>query len=233
MDDGAEAAYQIDRHVDEDWTAVAFTDIDGDRRADVVFRRTRDGETDVAVWLLDGAAIREGLLTTLEGEFEECFVGNFDTDVGGEMLLRRLNSGEAGAIYVAEFNGAALGTPARIRFMSGEVAPIVSPEFVIAGVADTDGDGIDDVLWRGPNGSVEHWRMHERGIERYSVIWSATSNYWSIAAFPDLDGDGQRGILFRGRAGETWRWELKGTEIHESGPLRGVEPAWRTPNLPR
>jgi hypothetical protein len=75
--------------------------------------------------------------------------------------------------------------------------------------------------------------MHERGIERYSVIWSATSNYWSIAAFPDLDGDGQRGILFRGRAGETWRWELKGTEIHESGPLRGVEPAWRTPNLPR
>lgn len=233
MDDGAEAAYQIDRHVDEDWTAVAFTDIDGDRRADVVFRRTRDGETDVAVWLLDGAAIREGLLTTLEGEFEECFVGNFDTDVGGEMLLRRLNSGEAGAIYVAEFNGAALGTPARIRFMSGEVAPIVSPEFVIAGVADTDGDGIDDVLWRGPTGSVEHWRMHERGIERYSVIWSATSNYWSIAAFPDLDGDGQRGILFRGRAGETWRWELKGTEIHESGPLRGVEPAWRTPNLPR
>jgi hypothetical protein len=233
MDDGAEEVWTFDRFVDSEWTAVAFTDLDGDRRADVVFRRTRDGQTDIAVWQIEDGAIREGVLTTIDGAFEECFVGNFDTDVGAEMLLRRLNSGEAGAVYIAEFNGASLGQPARVRFMSGEVAPLVSPAFTIAGVADSDGDGIDDVIWRGPNGSVEHWRMHERDIERHAVIWDATSNYWEIASFPDLDGDGRRGVLFRGRAGETWTWELGGTEILSSGPLRGVEPQWRTPLLQR
>ena len=233
MDDGAEDVFGFDRFVDEEWTAVAFTDVDGDRRADVVFRRTRDGETDIAVWQLDGGVIRQGVLNTLEGAFEECFVGNFDTDTGAEMLLRRLNSGEAGAIYIASFEGTSLGAPERVRFMSGEVAPIVSPVFAVAGVADTDGDGIDDVVWRGPNGSVEHWRMHERGIERYSVIWDATSNYWEVTGFPDLDGDGRRGVLFRGRSGETWSWELNGTEILSSSPLRGVEPQWRTALLQR
>jgi hypothetical protein len=232
-DDGVEEVYRFDRPVDQEWTAVAFTDVDGDRRADVVFRRTRDGGTDIAVWRLDGGTLVQGVLNTLEGEFEECFVGNFDTDTSAEILLRRLNSGEAGAVYIASFDGASLDAAERIRFSSGELAPIVSPVFVISGVADTDGDGIDDVIWRGPNGSVEHWRMHERGIERYSVIWSATSGYWQITAFPDLDGDGRRGVLFRGRAGETWSWELNGTEILSSSPLREVEPQWSTALLQR
>jgi hypothetical protein len=131
-------------------------------------------------------------------------------------------------VYVAKFAGPELAVPERIRFTTGEVAPVVSLAWSIVGLADTDGDGVDDVIWRGPNGSVEHWRMQDRAILRYGMIWESTGEYWSIAAFPDFSGTGRRGVLFRGGAGETWKWDLDGTDIIDSRPLRTVDPAWRT-----
>ena len=60
----------IDRFVGPEWIPVAFTDVDGDSKADVVFRSTGNGQTTVAVWLMDGASIRAGQVTVLAGEFE-------------------------------------------------------------------------------------------------------------------------------------------------------------------
>lgn len=220
---------EIDRHVGPDWTPVAFTDVDGDRLADVVFRRTDEEVTEIAVWLMDGATIRAGVLTVVDGGFDQVFVGNFDDDIDSEVLLRRINSGEAGAVYTATFAGGVLSQPERIRFTDGTVAAAVSPRFTIAGVADTDGDGVDDVIWRGPHGSVEHWRIHERAIAGHTVISDRTGNSWSIAELPDTNGDGKHGILFRHRDGATWKWELDGTEVIESGAMRGVDDGWRTP----
>lgn len=228
--DGADGeAVEIDRHVGRDWTPVAFTDVDGDRLADVVFRRTHAGSTEIAVWIMDGATIREGVLTVLDGSFDQVFVGNFDDDIDSEVLLRRLNSGEAGAVYTATFASGGLSTPERIRFAAGTLAPTVSPQYAILGTADTDGDGVDDVLWRGPNGSVEHWKMHELGIVGHTVISDRTGKSWSVVELPDTDGDGRHGVLFRHFDGSVWKWELDGTAIVESGPLRGVSPDWRTP----
>jgi len=227
LDDGIASVTEVERHVGGEYVPVHFGDIDGDRRADVVFRRTVDGQTEVAVWLLDGATIRDEALTVLEGGFDELFVGNFDADAGSEAILRSLHGSTAGAISTASFSGATISAPEPIRMAGGEVAPVVSTDWMIDGTADTDGDGTDDVIWRGPNGSVEHWRVRERAVERHTVIWGETSSYWSIAAYPDFSGSGKRGVLFRGEEGETWKWQLDGTEITESRALRTVDPAWR------
>ncbi len=220
---------EIERHVGRDWTPVAFADVDGDRLADVVFRRTHGEVTEIAVWLMDGGAIRAGVLTVIDGGFDQVFVGNFDDDIDSEVLLRRINSGQAGAVYTATFAAGVLSQPEPIRFTDGTVAPVVSPRFSIVGVADTDGDGVDDVIWRGPHGSVEHWRIHERAIVGHTVISDRTGNSWSVAELPDTDGDGKHGILFRHLSGATWKWELDGTEVIESGPMREVGEEWRTP----
>jgi len=220
----------INRHVNSQWTAVVG-DVDGDRKADIVFRRTGGGKTEVAVWIMNGTAINGTGLASIDGEFEEMFVGNFDADPSSEVLLRKLKGADAGALFIANFNGALLNAPTRLTSSSGAVEAPVALDRTIAGVADTSANGIDDIIWRGPTGSVERWGMSTAGVASKDVIWASTGLQWEIVGFPDLDGDRRRGILFRGPEGKTWSWDLNGSTIIRSGPLNTVGMSWKTRDL--
>lgn len=229
----AASATLIDRYVSEAWVPAAYIDIDGDLIADVVFRRTEGGQTKIAVWLMAAdATIRQGQLTVLDGAYDELFVGFLNGDNLAEAMLRKTAAGpDQGAIYIASFSGAALGTPSRILALGGAVEPAVDIGYKIAGLADTDADGDDDVIWRSPTGGVERWEMRALRVESKAVVWANTTNYWSIAAFPDFDADGKRGIFFRGLNGETWRWELDGDTITASDPLNTVILPWKVTSM--
>ena len=145
----AASATTINRYVGEDWKPVAFNDIDGDRKADCVFRRTTAGKTEIAVWLMDGPTIVQGVLTTFNAEYTAAFVGNFDADIAGELLLRKGGNGiDAGALFVSQFNAGSVTPPTRMLNAGGQQEPVVPQSTAIAGVADTDGDGIDDLILR-------------------------------------------------------------------------------------
>jgi hypothetical protein len=225
----------IDRPVPADWVPAGLVDVNNDRQADIVFRKTGGGKTYVAVWMMDGGLIRDALLNTLDGEFSELHVGQFDTAVGADALLRKSDGADRGAVFVANFNGMALSAPTRIVGTSGGTEPAVGAGWEISGVADVDGDGIDDVIWRGDGGSVVRWSLANLGIASKGVIWASTGAYWKIVGFPDFDGDGTRGIMFRGGGGETWHWRLVNGVIQtgDSGPLNTVSNAWRTPLNPK
>jgi hypothetical protein len=232
MDDLSANATQIVRHVNTQWSPV-IGDVDGDRKADVIFRRTGGGKTDIAVWVMDGTVLDGTGLVSLDGEFDEMFVGNFDNDPASEVLLRKLSGADAGALYLANFSGANLGTPARLMNASGEMEAPVAPANRIAGAADTSADGVDDIIWTGPNGSVERWGIVNGAVASKSVVSPTTGSQWSIAGFPDLNGDRRRDILFRATDGRTWAWELNGSTITSSGALKAVSNNWKTRDLPR
>jgi hypothetical protein len=222
----AASATTINRYVGEDWKPVAFNDIDGDRKADCVFRRTTAGKTEIAVWLMDGPTIVQGVLTTFNAEYTAAFVGNFDADIAGELLLRKGGNGiDAGALFVSQFNAGSVTPPTRMLNAGGQQEPVVPQSTAIAGVADTDGDGIDDLILRNST-SIDRWKVGAMAVQSKAVIWAGTGPYWQIAGFPDLDGDRRRGILFRGNGGETWSWDLNGAVIVRSAALNTVDPNW-------
>ncbi len=225
----------IDRPVSADWAPAGLVDVNNDRNADVVFRKASGGKTYVAVWMMDGGVIRDALLNTLDGEFSELHVGQFDTAVGADALLRKSDGADRGAVFVANFTGMTLSVPTRINGTSGSVEPPVGAGWEISGVADVDGDSIDDVIWRGDGGGVVRWSLANLGISSKGVIWASTGAYWKIVGFPDFDGDGTRGIMFRGGGGETWHWRLVNGVIQsgDSGPLNTVNNAWKTPINPK
>ena len=96
----------------------------------------------------------------------------------------------------------------------------------IEGAADTDADGIDDLIVRG-NDTISRWKIGASAVQSKAAIFSGTGSYWTIVGFPDFDGDRRRGILFRGGSGETWSWELNGAAIVRSGALNTVDPTWK------
>ncbi|MEY3142982.1 MAG: hypothetical protein RLY21_1475 [Planctomycetota bacterium] len=220
-------ATEIVRYVGNDWIPVAFTDINGDRKADCVFRRTSDGKTDIAVWLMDGTSIASGVLTSFNAPYTAAYVGNFDSDAAGELILRKGGSAiDAGALFIAQFDGATPSTPARMLNGSGSQEPILSSSIKIEGAADTDADGIDDLIVRG-NDTISRWKIGASAVQAKTAIFLGTGAYWTIVGFPDFDGDRRRGVLFRGSGGETWSWELNGATIVRSGPLNTVDPNWK------
>ena len=230
MNDLSASATQIVRHVNSSWAPV-IGDINADRRADVVFRRTAGGKTDIAVWVMNGTSIASTGIVTLDGEFDEIFLGNFDNDPASEVLLRKLKGPDAGALFIANFNGAELGTPVRLMGAGGVMEAPLPLATTIAGVADTNASGIDDIILRGPNGSVERWGMSLAGVSSKDVIFASTGSQWSIVGFPDFNGDFRRDILFRANDGRTWMWELNGATITRSNALRTVGTNWKTRDL--
>lgn len=220
-------ATEIVRYVGNDWIPVAFTDINGDRKADCVFRRTADGKTEIAVWLMDGPSITTGALTTFNSQYTAAYVGNFDADSDAELLLRKGgNTIDSGAIFISQFIGASAGTPVRLRNNLNQQEPVLSSSIKIEGVADTDADGVDDLILRG-NNSIDCWKMGLAAVQAKKQIFAGTGPYWQIVGFPDFDGDRRRGVLFRGNRGETWSWDLNGATIVRSGPLNTVDPNWK------
>jgi hypothetical protein len=230
MNDLSATPTQIVRHVNSQWSPV-IGDVDGDRKADIVFRRTGGGKTDIAVWVMNGTALNGTGLVSLDGEFAEMFLGNFDNDPSSEVLLRKLTGPDAGALFLANFNGALLGTPARLMNAGGQMEAPVSLGNRIAGVADTSADGVDDIIWTGPNGSVERWAIVNGAVTTKSVVSPTTGSQWSIVGFPDLNGDRRRDILFRASDGRTWAWQLNGSTIVSSSALKTVDMKWKTRDL--
>ena len=227
MDGQNAAATEINRYVGTDWKPIAFTDVNGDRKADCVFRRTEDGKTDIAVWLMDGTTIVSGVLNSFGSPFTAAFVGNFDSDASAELILRKGGNGiDAGALFIAQFNNATVSTPTRMLNNLGQQEPVLSSAFKIEGAADTDADGVDDLILRG-NNSIDRWKIGSGAVQSKATIHTGTGSYWSIVGFPDLDGDRKRGVLFRGNGGETWSWELNGATIVRSGALNSVDPNWK------
>ena len=67
----------------------------------------------------------------------------------------------------------------------------------IEGVADFDGDGKADILWRDTvTGTVAVWFMNGATL-RVGVVLASAPAEWVISGVGDLDGDGRADILWR------------------------------------
>ena len=80
-------------------------------------------------------------------------------------------------------------------------------------LADLDGDGRDDVLWREQGGALYAWLMNGTSLGAGSASVSTAGPDWQAKAVADFDGDGRGDVLWRHRSGTTYLWFLSGASV--------------------
>jgi len=93
----------------------------------------------------------------------------------------------------------------------------------VQGLADFNGDGITDILWRSSSGAVVIWLMN--GTTLMSAVSLGTvPTDWTIEGVGDFNGDGMPDILWRHASGFLYIWIMNGTSMTAASGSPGNVP---------
>src|SRR5687768_7213264 len=138
--------------VNYEWQIAGVADFDGDAKADILMRNILSGE--LSVWYMNGAEVVDAplLATSKPLPWRVVDVGDFDGDDDVDIVFRDPVSG---ALEFHLLDGADLV----------DVVPNsgVDRSYEAAAIADVNGDGADDVVFRKP-------RADERGHQNMRTI---------------------------------------------------------------
>jgi VCBS repeat protein len=226
---------------------VDFLDVNGDGLCDVRVRAdgrvslggrtplTRVARTDllsaipgqVRIARLEGGVITGQAVAPFRPDQDVVATGDFDGDGDADILLRDRNvlprpSGQGGY------------RPTRILWvqngaLAGEAFWGVSPAGGgVKGVADFDGDGADDVLWRDENGMLKlwYWGVGTDITPSWRNWGGVVGSDWDVKAVGDFNGDGYADIAWRHDSGQVSIWVMVGSiyigEFYPGGPDPGL-----------
>ena len=171
------------------WRMEGLGDLDGDGRADLIWRDPTAGS--VEVWLGNGVAVPTtmGVIGSVPPAWVIKGVGDVDGDGRADLVWREVTTGEV-AVWLG--NGAAAPTTTALIGS----APLA---WVIEGVGDVDGDGQADLVWREVStGEVAVWLGNGAAAPTTTaLIGQVLPTSWRIEGVGDLDGDGQADLAWR------------------------------------
>ena len=211
-------------------------DLNGDGRADLLLRRTTDGDTpriEAGPWryyAMQGHHIARETGTALEPDPDWLFMGLGDLNGDGndDVLLRHAQSG---AWHYSAMNGAA-----EIEIESGTADLTDNRDWRVAVLADFDGDGNDDVLLR--HSVTGRWFLYPMDGRTHledgrGMAALPEDSRWSFAGAGDLDGDGRTDAVLRHETTGAWAYHrMDGREALETATLAiSSDEAWRLAGL--
>ena len=150
-----------------DWRIAGVADFNGDGKGDILWRHSSGV---VAEWNMDGTAIASGGLVAGGGavtaDWQIAGVGDFGGDGKNDILWQNTN----GQLAIWQMNGSTL-------LSAGAAAggATVSADWHIGSVADFNGDGKSDILWRNNSGAVAEWNMNGTAIASAGAVAGGTA----------------------------------------------------------
>ncbi len=114
-------------------------------------------------------------------------------------------------------------------FPSSAAAGLVSgPGWNIAGVADFNGDGCRDILWRNQTtGDMAVWYMHGSTLAAEQKFESSPDSTWDVVGVGDFNGDGSPDILLSNKStGDVRIWYLNGSAVMGQDTVAGLGNPW-------
>ena len=192
----------------------ASGDFNGDGRSDLIWHNP-DGSCPAWLGQPNGSfLVNAGSgANVIDATWRMAGVGDFNGDGKDDMLWRH-SSGEIGE-WLGQSNGPFANN-------GGAAANPVDNSWSVAGVADYNGDGRDDILWRHSSGEVGQWLGRPNGgfINNGGAAANAVDPSWSVVATADFNGDGRGDVLWRHSSGAFAEWQGTATgALINAGPV--------------
>jgi hypothetical protein len=207
---------------DPSWLIVQAPDLDGDGKSDLLWWKGSLGQ--VYAMLMDGAMVRAHGLVYTEPDTRWRIVGAGDFEGSGkqnQLLWRHAVTGDVYLMTVSTSEGT-------FSQSGGMIYREPDTAWKIIGVADFNGDGKSDILWRHDDtGQVYMMVMDGPAISAEGAVYAEPNVNWRIVAQGDYDGDGKADILWRNEAtGEVYLMLMDGLEIVEGRTIYSEPGRW-------
>jgi hypothetical protein len=195
----------------------AHNDLNGDGKSDILWRN--DNGT-ISEWLAThngGFASSAGALPP--SDWTVAGTGDFNGDGREDVLWRDSH----GTIYewLGQSGGGWVDNSATFK-------STVDTSWHIVGIADFNGDGKSDILWRNDNGTVSEWLATQNGGLTPGFGGVPPSD-WTVAGTGDFNGDGRDDVLWRDSHGTIYEWlgQPDGSWVDNSATFKStVDASW-------
>ena len=254
---------------DPDWAIVGYGDFNGDQKTDIVWRNGRTGEN--AVWYLKGKDFAGGDANLMVGRDYDWIlkvddrnwtiegVGDFNGDKKADLVWRNLATGQ-NVIWFMDGKNFLGGSSTAVGLVEGRdyrnLLPVPDRAWKIEAVADMNGDGRSDLIWRNyATGENAIWYIKDNNLTPtsapavagvdYDFFLSLNDSNWHIEAATDLNNDGKNDIVWRNYAtGRNAVWYFDGPRFksNPANPKEGqdydyfttvTDPNWRIGDVDR
>ncbi|SHH42922.1 Outer membrane protein assembly factor BamB, contains PQQ-like beta-propeller repeat [Marisediminitalea aggregata] len=198
------------------WELKSSGDFNGDGKEDVLWRNTETKNT--WAFLMDGDKIAgySPLLRVTNPDFRIIATGNVDGDEDDDVIW--INTYRA--VFVWLLNDAKMESVYRLT--------VLHENWVVAGFADMDGDGTDDLITRNEeNGLVWVYFLNDGQIREGAQLYQVENLNWQLVHTGDYNGDGKADIFWRNvESGENIVHLMDGATIAAKGVLRTLDNSW-------
>ncbi len=205
--------------VTTNWTLQGTGDFTGAGKAGALWR---DSSGDLSLWSANPGAGFAGFSSHDLGQVPTDWtvqgIGDFNGDGKADIVWRAAT----GDVAIWQANGGSGFTG-----FSGHDLGQLSAGWTLQAVADFNGDGKADIVWRNGGGDVALWASNPgAGFTGFaSQDLGVVSTSWIIAGAGDFNGDGKADILWRTPGNDSHLWlshtgtASTGYDDHDLGPV--------------